>query len=107
MSKCFRTLRKNNLAEGTLIAYFAILFTKILGALYAIPFYAIVGEEGGVLYSYSYTIYNLFLSISTAGIPVAVSKMVAEKVANNTIFVRFIYHFLVNIGLKELHLLRA
>jgi len=61
-----------------MIAYFAILFTKILGALYSIPFYAIVGEEGGVLYSYSYTIYNLFLSISTAGIPVAMSIVISE-----------------------------
>ena len=32
--------------------------------LYVIPFYKIIGEQGGTLYSYAYTIYNLFLNIS-------------------------------------------
>ena len=53
-------MKKNSFLQGTLIASFAIIFIKILGALYVIPFYKIIGEQGGSLYSYAYNIYNLF-----------------------------------------------
>ena len=74
-------MKKNSFIEGTIIASLAIIITKILGAIYVIPFYAIIGENGGVLYSYAYNIYNLFLNISTAGIPVAVSMVISEYAA--------------------------
>ena len=73
-----RKMRKNSFVEGTIIAYIAIVITKLLGALYNIPFYAIIGERGGVIYSYAYTIYALFLDISTSGIPVAISIVISE-----------------------------
>jgi len=73
-----KRLKKNSFIQGTLIASAAIIFIKILGALYVIPFYKIVGEDGGTLYSYAYNIYNLFLNISTAGIPVAMSMIISE-----------------------------
>ena len=69
-------MKKNTFVEGTFIATFAIIITKILGVLYVIPFYKIIGEQGGDLYSYAYNVYNLFLNISTAGIPIAVSKII-------------------------------
>lgn len=71
-------MRKNSLAEGTIIAYAAIVITKLLGALYSIPFYNIIGDQGGVIYSCAYNIYALFLDISTSGIPVAVSIVISE-----------------------------
>ncbi len=71
-------MKKNTFVEGTFIATFAIIITKILGVLYVIPFYKIIGEQGGDLYSYAYNVYNLFLNISTAGIPIAVSKIITE-----------------------------
>lgn len=71
-------MKKNNFLEGTFIATFAIILVKIMGALYGIPFYSIIGEEGGTLYSYAYNVYNLFLNICTAGIPLAISKMISE-----------------------------
>ncbi len=71
-------MKKNTFVEGTMIASVAIIFTKLLGALYVIPFYSIIGEQGGSLYSYAYNIYNLFLNISTAGIPIAMSKIISE-----------------------------
>lgn len=49
----------------------------MLGALYRIPFNRIVGEEGAALYGLSYSLYSLLFALSTAGIPLAVSKMVA------------------------------
>ena len=55
-----------------------IVISKILGIMYVIPFYAIIGEQGGALYGYAYNIYSIFLSLSTAGVPLAVSKIISE-----------------------------
>ncbi len=71
-------MKKNSFVEGTFIATISIILVKILGVLYVIPFYKIIGESGGALYSYAYNVYNLFLNISTAGIPVAISKIISE-----------------------------
>lgn len=76
-------MKKNSFLEGALIATFAIYFTKFLGIVYVIPFYGIVGSKGGALYGYAYNIYNLFLIISTAGIPLAISKLTSEYNALN------------------------
>ena len=73
-----RKAKKNSFVEGTIVAYISILITKILGALYVIPFYNIIGTSGGVLYSYAYNVYNLFLNISISGIPTAVAILIAE-----------------------------
>lgn len=74
-------MKKDSFLKGTLIASIAIIISKILGVLYVIPFYKIIGENGGVLYSYAYNIYNLFLNISTAGIPIALSMIISEYLA--------------------------
>ena len=71
-------MKKSSFVEGTFIATFAIILVKILGMLYVIPFYAIVGVEGGALYAYAYNIYNIFLDISTVGLPIAMSKITNE-----------------------------
>ena len=71
-------MKKSSFVEGTFIATAAIIFVKILGMLYVIPFYAIVGTEGAALYAYAYNIYNIFLDISTVGLPVAISKITNE-----------------------------
>ncbi len=71
-------MKKSGFLDGAIIAIFAIFFTKFLGIIYAIPFNSMVGSAGGSLYGYAYTIYNLFLIISSAGIPFAISKLVSE-----------------------------
>lgn len=71
-------MKKNSFVEGTVIATLAIVLVKILGMLYVIPFYGIVGSEGGALYSYAYNIYLIFLGISSAGLPNAISKIISE-----------------------------
>lgn len=73
-----KKLKKSNFLEGAFIATFCIIITKILGVLYVIPFYKIIGEQGGTLYGYAYNIYNVFLTISSAGIPLAISKLTSE-----------------------------
>lgn len=71
-------MKKNSFINGALIATLAIVVTKFLGIIYVIPFYAIIGEENIALYGYAYTIYNLFLALSTVGIPPAMSKLISE-----------------------------
>lgn len=71
-------MKKSSFVEGTLIATLAIIFTKILGMLYVIPFYAMVGVRGSALYAYAYSIYSIFLDISSAGLPIAMSKIIGE-----------------------------
>lgn len=73
-----RTMKKNSFLKGAFIATLGIVITKILGILYVIPFHAVIGERGGALYGYAYTIYLLFMSLSSAGIPLAISKIVSE-----------------------------
>lgn len=71
-------MKKSSFVEGTFIATFAIIFTKILGMFYVIPFYAMVGVQGSALYAYAYNIYAIFLDISSAGLPIAISKIINE-----------------------------
>ena len=71
-------MKKNSFVEGTVIATVFIFLVKILGMLYVVPFYSIVGSRGAALYSYAYNIYLIFLSISSAGIPSAISKIISE-----------------------------
>ncbi len=71
-------MKKNTFIQGAIVATIAIVITKIIGVLYVIPFYPLIGEQGGALYGYAYSIYNMFLNISTAGIPFAISKITSE-----------------------------
>lgn len=73
-----KKLKQNSFLNGAFIATFGIVISKILGMAYVIPFYAIIGGTGGALYGYAYTIYNLFQSLSCAGIPNAISKIISE-----------------------------
>ena len=76
-------MKKNSFIEGTIIATLGILIVKVIGIVYVIPFNAIIGEQGGALYGYGYNIYQLFLSISSAGFPFAISKLTSEYYALN------------------------
>ena len=73
-----KKLRKSSFVEGTFIATFCIVVVKIMGMLYVIPFYKMVGTQGAALYAYAYSIYNMFLDISTVGLPIAISKVTNE-----------------------------
>ena len=73
-----KKVRRSGFIEGTFLATTAIIIVKVLGMLYVVPFYKIVGSQGGALYSYAYNIYLLFLEISSAGLPNAISKIISE-----------------------------
>ncbi|MCT4594046.1 MAG: polysaccharide biosynthesis protein [Anaeromicrobium sp.] len=65
--------------KGAAILGVAGIIIKIMGAFFRIPLTNIIGAEGMGYYQASYPIYVLLLVVSTAGIPTAISKLVAEK----------------------------
>jgi len=72
-------MSESRMIRGTLLLTVATFLSKFLGMLFVIPFNAIVGGKDGVfLYSVSYTPYAIILSLSTVGIPLAVSKFVSR-----------------------------
>ncbi|PGZ97552.1 transporter [Bacillus pseudomycoides] len=64
--------------RGTFFLTIATMISKMLGFIYVIPFTAMVGTGGYVLYTYAYRPYTIMLSIATMGLPLAVSKMVSK-----------------------------
>lgn len=71
-------LKKTGFLAGAAISTIGIVLCKVIGLVYVIPFYALIGSQGGALYSYAYSIYNIFLNLATSGIPVAMSKVISE-----------------------------
>ena len=72
------TPKKQSFLHGTALLAMATAIVKVIGALYKIPLNAILGEQGFGYYSTAYEIYTVLLMISTAGLPVAMSRMIAE-----------------------------
>ena len=70
--------KKQNYLHGAAILAAGVVVIKILGAIYKIPLRNIIGETGYGYFFAAYTIYNFFLTISTAGLPVALSRMISE-----------------------------
>jgi len=74
-----KILKKDSLFKGTAMLSISLILTKILGAIYLIPFYQIIGgEEQMALYNYGYSYYATILEISAAGTPLAIAKLVAK-----------------------------
>ena len=70
--------KKQNFLQGTALLAMAAVIVKLVGALYKIPLNAIIGEKGFGYFSTAYEIYNVLLMISTAGLPVAMSRMISQ-----------------------------
>ena len=72
-------MKKDSLFKGTALLSISLLLTKLLGAVYLIPFYQIIGgEEQMALFNYGYSYYATILEISAAGTPLAIAKLVAK-----------------------------
>ena len=74
---------KQTFLQGALILAVANVIVKIIGAGFKIPLARLIGEDGGGLFNTAYTMYTWMFVIATAGLPVAVSKMVSESIARN------------------------
>lgn len=75
------TQKQKSLAGGISILGIAGLICKVVGVLYQIPLNNSIGPEGMGVYNLVFPSYNLLLAISTVGIPVAISRMVAQYLA--------------------------
>lgn len=71
------------LMQGATILAIAGIMCKILGGIFRIPLTNMIGAEGQSYYGAAYPVYQLFYTIATAGFPVAISRMVSERVAKN------------------------
>ena len=71
--------KDNSFLKGAAILGMAGVVVKILGAIYRIPIGNIITDRGMGYYQTAYPLYVLLLTISTAGFPVAIAKLVSEK----------------------------
>ncbi|HOV43111.1 MAG TPA: polysaccharide biosynthesis protein, partial [Syntrophothermus lipocalidus] len=72
-------VKKQNFLVGAFILAVAGAVSKALGAVYRIPLARLIGGEGMGLYQMAYPIYTTILALATAGVPVAISVLVARK----------------------------
>lgn len=70
--------KKQSFLGGAAILAAAVAIVKVIGAIYKIPFGNIVGSEGQTYFNVAYNIYNVLLTISTAGLPLAISKLTSQ-----------------------------
>lgn len=70
--------KQNTFFGGVATLAAGVVIVKLIGALYKIPLANILGEEGNSYFNTAYNIYNVLLTISTAGLPVALSKTISE-----------------------------
>lgn len=74
-----------NYMHGAAILTVGVILMKILGVFYKIPLGNILGDEGYSMFISAYSIYNIFFTLATAGLPVALSRLVAEADANGRV----------------------
>ncbi len=72
---------QQNLIAGISVLGIAGLICKVVGVLYKIPLARTIGPLGMGVYHQVFPTYNLLLTISSVGIPVAISRMVSASVA--------------------------
>lgn len=77
--------KKQTLVFGALILMVSNLLVKFIGMFFRIPLTNMIGVEGMAYYNAAYSIYVSFYMISTAGIPVAISRMIAASNSQNNV----------------------
>ena len=77
--------RKQNYMHGAAILTVGVIIMKVLGFIYKVPLGNILGDEGYSMFIGAYSIYNIFFTLATAGLPVALSRMVAEADAHGRV----------------------
>ena len=78
-----RSAKQNTFFGGAAILAVGIMVVKVIGMFYKIPLINIIGEQGSADFGNAYNIYAVLLTVSTAGLPVAVSKLVSEANATD------------------------
>jgi len=70
--------KKQSFLGGAAILAAAVAVVKVIGFFYKVPLNNILGEVGKTYFQTAYEIYNVLLTISTAGLPLAISKLTSE-----------------------------
>jgi stage V sporulation protein B len=78
-----KNIHKQTFIQGALILMMANMIVKGIGAIFRIPIFNLIGGEGWAYYQAAYSIYVYFFAISTAGLPIAISRMIAVANMNN------------------------
>lgn len=73
--------KKQSVLNGAMMLMFAVVLVKLIGVLFKIPLTDMIGIVGRGYFNSAYEVYTPIFAISMAGLPVAVSRMVAENVA--------------------------
>lgn len=73
--------KTNKFFKNTFILVIAGILVKIIGAVYRIPITNIIMDTGIGYYQAAYPVYQILLTVSTAGLPIAVAKLVSENYA--------------------------
>lgn len=76
-----RVLKKQSgrFLSGVAVLTVSTAIVKLIGLLYKIPMIKVLGEEGMGYFNTAYELYTFFYIIATAGIPVAISIMIAKS----------------------------
>ena len=74
-------MTKKSLVKSAAILAVSGIVVKFIGAFFRIPLANFIGDVGMAYYSPAYYIYSFLLVFATAGLPVAISKMVSERCA--------------------------
>lgn len=72
---------RQSFLTGAAVLTGAVAVTKVLGALYKIPLGNLLDSQGMAHFYAAYNVYNLLLMLSTAGLPLAASRLVAQSEA--------------------------
>ena len=75
-------MKKHSLIKGTIILGMAGIFARFLGLFFRIPIQALIKDEGMGYYQMSYPLYMFFVAVAS-GVPIAMSKFIAEMNAKN------------------------
>lgn len=75
-----RKKETNFVVQGSILAAAGII-VRLIGLLYRVPLTNIIGDEGMGYYATAFNVYNIMLILSSYSLPVAVSKMVAARMA--------------------------
>ncbi len=70
--------KKQSFLHGAALLAIATAIVKVIGALYKLPLKMVIGDEGYSYFSTAYDIYTVLLLVSTAGLPVAMSRMISQ-----------------------------
>ena len=70
--------RNSFIIQGSILAFAGIL-VRVIGLIYRIPLTRILGDQGNDYYGTAYDIYNVLILLSSQSMPLAVSKIVSEK----------------------------